>query len=80
MTLLNTIQATLKDLEKFQTSPAQQEILMYTYLYDPYYQTLIKKEAISGKFIGSLSIPMQDLYEVLKVVEKHVENVDMKVN
>lgn len=53
---------------------------MYTYLYDPYYQTLIKKETLSGKFVGSLSIPMQDLYEVLKVIEKHVENVDMKVN
>lgn len=54
--------------------------MLYTYTYDPYYQTLIKKDAMSGKHVGSLSIPMQDLYEVLKVIEKHVEKVDMKVN
>ncbi len=53
---------------------------MYTYLYDPYYQTLIKKDAASGKHVGSLSIPMQDLYDVLKAIEKYIENVDMKVN
>lgn len=54
--------------------------MLYTYTYDPYYQTLIKKEATSGRFCGSLNIPMQDLYDVLKVVEKHVGKVDMKVN
>ena len=53
---------------------------MYTYTYDPYYQTLIKKDAASGSFAGSLSIPMQDLYDVMKAIEKYIEKVDMKVN
>ena len=53
---------------------------MYTYTYDPYYQTLSKKDAASGRHVGSLSIPLQDLYDVMKAIEKHVEKVDMKVN
>ena len=53
---------------------------MYTYTYDPYYQTLIKKDAASGRHCGSLSIPLQDLYDVMKAIEKHVEKVDTKVN
>lgn len=54
--------------------------MLYTYTYDPYYQTLIKKDAASGRHCGSLSIPLQDLYDVMKAIEKHVEKVDMKVN
>ena len=53
---------------------------MYTYTYDPYYQTLIKKDAASGRHVGSLSIPLQDLYDVMKAIEKHIEKVDKKVN
>ena len=68
------------NLKFFQPTPSQEQVLMYTYTYDPYYQTLIKKDAASGKSCGSLSIPMQDLYEVIKVIEKHVEKVDMKMN
>ena len=80
MTLLQTIQATISDLRKFQPTPSQEQVLMYTYTYDPYYQTLIKKDAASGRHVGSLSIPLQDLYDVMKAIEKHVEKVDMKVN
>ena len=80
MTLLQTIQATISDLRKFQPTPLKEQVLLYTYAYEPKFQTLVKKDAASGKTIGSLSIPMQDLYEVLKVIEKYVEKVDMKVN
>lgn len=80
MNLLQTIQATISDLRKFQPTPSQEQVLMYTYTYDPYYQTLIKKDAASGRHVGSLSIPLQDLYDVMKAIEKHVEKVDMKVN
>lgn len=80
MNLLQTIQATISDLRKFQPTPSQEQVLMYTYTYDPYYQTLVKKEAVSGRRVGSLSIPLQDLYDVMKAIEKHIEKVDMKVN
>lgn len=68
------------NLKIFQPTPSQEQVLMYTYTYDPYYQTLIKKDAASGRHVGSLSIPLQDLYDVMKAIEKHVGKVDMKVN
>ena len=78
--LLQTIQATISDLRKFQPTPLKEQVLMYTYTYDPYYQTLIKKDAASGRHVGSLSIPLQDLYDVMKAIEKHIDKVDKKVN
>lgn len=80
MNILQTVQSSISDLRKFQPTPLKEQVLLYTYTYDPYYQTLVKKDAASGRAVGSLSIPMQDLYEVLKVIERHVEKVDTKVN
>lgn len=76
---MNTQEFHQLNLELFKAIPSQEQNMLYTYTYDAYYQTLIKKDALTGKYIGSLSIPLQDLYDVLQAIEKHTGRVDMKV-